>query len=129
MKIPNEIPAVEYTTDELQEAMRPIGSLLGKSEKALRKLTPGSWQHSMLRDNINALRIAAALLNREDVAAAGFERDDLDEAVRAFASMTGRTEKALAKSSPATSQHTLLRNRLRALCIAHALAQAELDKR
>jgi len=49
-----------YTTGELQEARRPIASLISKSKKAQQKLAPGTWQHTMLRDNLKALQIASA---------------------------------------------------------------------
>ncbi|HEX2993693.1 MAG TPA: hypothetical protein VHP14_02650 [Anaerolineales bacterium] len=117
-----------YTTDELQEVRRPIASLISKSEKAQQKLTPGTWQHTMLRDNLKALQIASALMNKETINTDSFTRNDLQEALRAFASMISKTEKAQAKFSPGTSQHTLQRNRLKALRIAEALIKLELDK-
>ncbi|MGD9559755.1 MAG: hypothetical protein AB7V55_04010 [Oscillospiraceae bacterium] len=46
----------------LQKAQAPIASLTSKSEKARKKLAPGSWQHTMLTENIRALRLAAPLL-------------------------------------------------------------------
>src|SRR3990172_6732345 len=116
-----------YTTDELQEARRPIASLISKSEKAQQKLAPGTWQHTMLRDNLKSLHIASALMNKEIDDTDDFTRDDLQEALRAFASMISKTEKAQAKFSPGTSQHTLQRNRLKALRIAEALTRVELD--
>ena len=117
-----------YTTDELQEALRPIASLISKSEKAQQKLAPGTWQHTMLRDNLKALHIASALMNKETDDTDSFTRDDLQEALRAFASVIGKTEKAQAKFSPGTSQHTLQRNRLKALRIGEAMIKVELDK-
>ncbi len=116
----------EYTTDELQEALRPIASLISKSEKAQQKLTPGTWQHTMLRDNLKALHMGSALMNKGTDDPQNFTRDDLQEALGAFASMISKTEKAQVKFSPGTSQHTLQQNRLRALRIAEALIQVEL---
>ena len=58
-----------------------------------------------------------------------FPREDLQEALRVFASMISKTEKTQAKFSSGTSQHTLQRNRLKALRIAKALITADLDKR
>jgi hypothetical protein len=116
-----------YTIGELQEALQPITSLISKSEKAQQKLAPGTWQHTMLRDNLKALRIASALMNNEIDDTESFTRDDLQDALRAFASMISKTEKAQAKFTPGTSQHTLQRNRLKALQIAEALIKSELD--
>ncbi len=116
-------------TDELQEARRPIASLISKSEKAQQKLTPGTWQHRMLRENLKALHIASALMNKGAGNPEHFTREDLQEALRAFASMISRGDKAQSKFKPKTSQYTLQRNRLRALRIAEALTKMELEKR
>jgi hypothetical protein len=129
MEIPNAIYAVNYTTDELQEALRPIASLISKSEKAQQKLARGTWQDTMLRDNLKALHIASALMNKETDDTNRVAQDDLQVALLAFASMISKTEKAQAIFSPRTSQHTLQRNRLKALRIAEALIKVELDKR
>ena len=110
-----------FTKEDLQEALRPIASLISKSEKAQQKLASGTWQHSMLRDNLRALNIAYALMNTEADEPNRFARDDLQEALRAFASMISKTETTQVKFSPGTSQHTLARNRLKALRIASAL--------
>ena len=116
------------TTDELHEALRPIASLISKSEKAQQKLAPGTWQHVMLRDNIKALKIATALINKETGVASSFIRDELQEALLAFAAMISKAEKARAKFSPGSSQYTLQRNRLKALRIGETLMKAELEK-
>jgi hypothetical protein len=121
-------PVNSYTTDELQEAIQPIASLIGKSEKAQQKLTPGTWQHTMLRVNLKALHIAAMLINKETDDPHRFTRDDLQDALRALASMISKAEKAQVKFTPGTSQHTLQRNRLKALRIAEALVAVELNK-
>ena len=117
------------TADELQEARQPLASLLGKSEKAQQKLASGTWQHTMLRDNIKALRIALALMNEEPPDPGDFSRADLQEALRALASVIGRADEAQSKFSPGTSQHTLQRNRLGALRVAEARIRAELHDR
>ena len=113
-------------TDELQAALRPIESLISKSEKAQQKLALGTWQHTMLRDNLQALHIASALLNKETDKTHSCARGDLKEALRTFASMINKTQKAQAKFPPGTSQHTLLQNRLKALLISQALIKSEL---
>ena len=117
-----------YSTAELQEALRPIASLISKTEKAQQKLAPGTWQHTMLRDNLKALHIAFTLMNKETDDTASFTRDDLQESLRAFAAMIGKAEKAQAKFTPGTSQHTLQANRLKALRMAESRIKAELSK-
>lgn len=117
-----------YTTCELQEARRPIASLISKSEKAQQKLAPGTWQHAMLRDNLKALHIASALVNKGTNDTDDYTLDDLQGALRALASMINKTMKAEAKFSPATSQYTLLLYRLKALRMAEAMIKVELDR-
>jgi hypothetical protein len=115
-----------FTLDELKEARRPIASLISKSEKAQQKLAKGTWQHTMLGDNLKALRISSALLNNETNVPDDSTRDDLQEALRAVASMISRTEKSQATFAPGMSQHTLQRNRLKALRIAEALIKVRM---
>lgn len=108
----------DFTREELEEALRPITSLISKSEKAQQKLAPGTWQHAMLRNNLKALHIASMLMNKKADDMNPFTREDLQEALKALASMISRSEKAQLKFSPGSSQHTLQQNRLRALHIA-----------
>lgn len=115
----------DFTGDELQEILRPIASLISKSEKAQQKLKPGTWQHTMLRENVAALRIASALLTGETPATPPAS-DDLAQALHAIESMIERTEKMDGKFAPGTSQHSLQRNRLAALHAAEAAVRQEL---
>ena len=114
--------------DEPQAALRPIASLIGKSEKAQHKLEPGTWQHSRLQNNLKALRIASALIEKAKGVAGIFSQDDLKEALEAVVSMMNTTEKSRQKFATGTSQHTLLHNRLEALRTAKTLIQAALEK-
>ncbi len=119
----------DFTPDELREARAPIASLAGKSEKALRKLTPGTWQHTMLTQNVKALAIVSALMEDGALAAERTSDPELQEALDALEAMAGRTENARMRFAPGTSQHTLQRNRLKALRIAESLVTGEMDRR
>lgn len=107
--------------------LAPITSLISKSEQALRKLKPGIWQHTMLQENLTALSLAAALMERES--AAPVPPGDYERALRAFASMIARSEQAQAKFLPGTAQHTLLTNRLEALQVAKGFVQRTREPR
>ena len=113
--------------DALQEALRPIASLISKSEKSRTNLRAGTWQHSMLGDNLKALHMASTLMRRGMRSGERWTPDDLRDALQSFASMIGKTEKALARFSLGTPQHTLQRNRLKALRMARDFIQAEAD--
>jgi hypothetical protein len=116
-----------FTRDDIREALRPIASLISKSEKARTKLTPGTWQHTMLSGYLKALDIASALMAREIGDTNDCALDDLKEALCAFESMINRTENAKIQFTEGTSQHTLQKNRLHALRIAKALIIQELE--
>jgi hypothetical protein len=116
-----------FTRDDIREALPPIASLISKSEKARAKLTSGTWQHTMLSENLKALRVASALMDEEIGDTDDCAPDDLREAIAAFKSMINRTENAKMKFKEATSQYSLQRNRLRALRIAEALIMKELE--
>lgn len=116
-------------TGDLQDALRTVASLISKCDKAQRKLAPGTWQHTMLRNNLQALRVASALFSEHPADADGFTRSDLEDALRAVASMAGKAERAEVSFSPGTSQHTLQRNRLKALRMAQNLIKKELRSR
>lgn len=117
------------TADELQGARRPLASLLSKSEKAQQKVAPGTWQDTMLRDNVTALRIALTLVNGEDLAPERVTPTDLQDALRALASMAEKAGTAQSKFPPGTSHYALQRNRLGSLRVAEALIREELDGR
>lgn len=116
----------EYTDVEIREARAPIASLLSKSEKSRQKVAPGTWQHSMLENNIRALRIVSPLINEAGGDSVELARDDLDSALRALDSMIERVAETEAKFAPGTSQYSLQRNRLKALRIARAAVIAKL---
>ncbi len=57
-----ESNVLDYSKDDLEKAFAPIASLISKSEKARNKLVQGTWQHTMLSNNIKALYLASLLL-------------------------------------------------------------------
>jgi len=54
----------DRTKVELTEALRAINSLLNKCEKVQVKFLPGTSQHTLLKNRINALRISVALITK-----------------------------------------------------------------
>ena len=114
----------DFTPDEANEALRPIASLISKSGKAQEKLMPGTWQHTMLQSNIRALNLAYLLISGEANAALNITKDEYQESLQSLASMIAKSEASQVKFSPGTSQHSLLRNRIKALYIAEAFISA-----
>jgi hypothetical protein len=54
----------DYYKQELGKALSPIASLISKSEKARNKLKQGTWQHTILSNNLKALHLASPLLTK-----------------------------------------------------------------
>ena len=59
-----ESDTLDYSKEDLEKAIAPIASLISKSEKAQKKLAQGTWQHTMLSNNLKALYIASPLLTK-----------------------------------------------------------------
>lgn len=118
----------EYTQAELQMARRPIASLIRKSEKAQQKLVQGTWQYRMLADNLEALSVATALMDREGNTTGCFSQQALEKSLHTIASMIACTQNTKTKFLQGTSQHSLQKNRLQALQIAQSLMQQEVDR-
>lgn len=123
MNFTSNVPARSAGTKSA-ETLRALASLISKCEKAQQRLAPEKWQHTKLEKNVKSLRVGYALIKADSDAQ--FTRDELDEALRALASLAATTEKVQAKFALGTSQHSLLRNRLAALKQAKAAISAEL---
>ncbi len=54
-----------YTTDELTEALRAINSIIYKCEKAQEKFPNGTSHHTLLKNRLNAMKIAKDLIENE----------------------------------------------------------------
>lgn len=57
-----ESAAEPFSKEEFENAEAPIKSLISKSEKAQARLKIGSWQYTMLENNLKALYMALPLL-------------------------------------------------------------------
>ena len=117
---------VNYTQEELEGALRAIRSALGKSEKVILKLKPGTSQYTMTEQGIAAYRMSIALIS--GASEGRFSKDELEMGVRALTSFIVRVEAVLPKFQPGTSQHTLAVRRIRAFEIGIALLDGELRK-
>lgn len=56
---------MDYTKEELTEALRALSSTLSKCEKAQEKLREGTSQHTLTKRRIAALKIAIDLMNEK----------------------------------------------------------------
>ena len=108
------------TTPQSHQIRRSITSLINKSEKALQKLEPGTWQHARLSENLRALHVASTLIEAKAGEADDLPVQDGTEVLRALRRMITTTAQACSRFAAGTSQHSLLRNRLEALRASEA---------
>jgi hypothetical protein len=118
----------DYTPEEVRDARAPIASLLSKSEKAQRKVASGAWQHTMLEGNIRALRVALPLIDVRVRGPVEPAPEDLTAAIVALDSMIDRVANTQTRFAPGTPQHSLQRNRLKALRIARSAVIAKVSE-
>ena len=93
------------------------------------KLAPGTWQHTMLRDNLKALRLASALMEGSGSDATAASSEELEEAVAALGTMIDRVANTKTTFAEGSSHYSLQHNRLKALHVARAVVESELASR
>ncbi|WP_144675508.1 hypothetical protein [Desulfitobacterium sp. LBE] len=54
----------DFTRADMEEALRAIASMINRTEKAQEKFAQGTWQHTMLSNNLKALHIALPMLTK-----------------------------------------------------------------
>lgn len=57
--------ATGFAPDDLEAVLRALASMAAKTEPALAKFRPGTAQHSLSRNRLQALRTATALVEAE----------------------------------------------------------------
>jgi hypothetical protein len=121
----------DFTEIDLEEALRAIASMIGRTEKAKEKSTQGTSQHTLQTNRLKALQIASSLISkgfsgRNDKAC--HTKEDLEKALAPIASLLSKSEKAQGKLAPGTWQHTMLGNNIKALHIALQLLTKALSQ-
>ncbi len=115
---------------EQDESLRSIADMIARSENAQVKFTPGTSQHTLQRNRIHALRVAAALIRREAAGGSGamaYTKNDQEKARAPLTSLISKSEKARQKIAPGTWQHNMLIGNLAALHWAEALLSKALE--
>lgn len=118
----------QLTCAEAQQALRAIHGMQDKTEKAREKFKPGTSQHTLLTNRMEALRLSAALLTDAESGPEDgrlVSPEALKRAIAPIASLISKSEKALGKTKPGTWQHGMLTENLQALRrVLPILAQA-----
>lgn len=119
----------DYTAKDVEEALRAIASMIGRTEKAKTKFAQGTSQHTLQKNRLKALHIASSLIEKElgqsDVIGV-FTNEELRKALDPIASLISKSEKAKGKVAQGSWQYTMLEENLKALYIASPLLEKAL---
>lgn len=110
------------------EALRVVSSTISKCEKMQLKFAEGTSQHTLLKNRIKALHISRSLMSDENVIDK-YAKEELIESLRPISSIISKCEKAQLKFADGTSNHTRLRNIIKAMHISESLISDEISKR
>lgn len=139
-----------YANEELTEALREVSSTITKCEKMQDKFVEGSSQYSLLRNRIKAMYISKLLMEielskKEQISGDQIEdsikkfdldrknvkeqytKEELTEALRPVVSVISKCEKAQGKFKEGTAHHRRFDNLIKAMNIAKALIEDQLD--
>lgn len=121
---------MDFSRDELEEAVPVIASMIRRSEKVQPKFKEGTPQATLTRNRLKALYISSSLITRElngDVLIESITKDDLEKALPPITSTISKCEKAQEKLKEGTSQLSLTKNMIKALYISLSLITKELN--
>ena len=118
----------KYKREELVEALRVVSSTISNCEKMQLKFAEGTSQHTLLKNRIKAMYISKSLITDENVIDK-YTKEELIEALRPVSSIISKCEKAQLKSVEGTSNHTRLKNMIKAMYISKSLITNEISKR
>lgn len=116
----------QYTKEDFTKALQIVSSIIKNCEKMQPKFDEGTSQHTLLKNRIKAMYISKALLCDEDVMAK-YTKEDLIEALRPVTSAISKCEKAFLKAVEGTSNHTRLKNMIKALYVSKSLITDKID--
>lgn len=119
-----------FVEKELEEAREAIASMMARTEKAKEKFVQGTSQYTLQKNRLHALRIASSLITKglaEGDAMERYTNEDLKNALAPITSLISKFEKAQAKLTQGTWQHTMFADNLKALHIALPLLTKALN--
>ena len=108
-------------------ALKEVTSIITRCERVQPKFAPGTAQHTLLKNRIQALRIAAALLG--ETGAGGYPAQELSAALAPLASIARKCTKAQAKYAPGSVQHRRFNSTITAMELSRMCIENELQRR
>jgi len=90
----------DFTKKDMEEALRAIASMIGRTEKAGEKFAQGTSQHTLQKNRLEALNTASLLISKEladSNAMKHYTKEDLEKALAPISSLINKSEKARKK--------------------------------
>ena len=115
------------TEQKWVDALKVLASIIARCERTLPKFVPGTSQHTLLKNRIQALKIGSVLLGGGDVAK-DFDQT-LTAALEPLASTIRKCEKARSKYEPGSGQYNRYGDTIRAIELSQELIKNELHRR
>jgi len=118
----------KYPKEELLEALRVVASTISKCEKIQPKFALGTSQHALLKNRIKAMYISKSLITGENIMDR-YTKEELLVALPPVASVISKCEKAQLKFVEGSSNHTRLKNIIKAMYISKSFINNEISIR
>ncbi len=115
------------TEQEQADALKMVTSIIVRCERMQPKFVLGSSQHTLLKNRIQALKIAGALLTGRGTEL--YSTQDLSAALEPLASIMRKCEKARSKYEPTSVQYRRFYGTIRAMELSRQLIENELGRK
>lgn len=115
------------TDPERADALKVVVSAITRCERVQPKFASGTSQHTLLKNRIQAMKIAEALLGGDG--AALYSALELSAALEPLASVIRKCEKARSKYEPGSGQYGRYGGTIRAMELSRTLIEQELLRR
>lgn len=112
------------TMQEQADALKVVTSIIVRCERMQPRFVPGTSQHTLLKNRVQAMKIAEALLSGRG--ADLFSAQDLSVALEPLASVIRKCEKARSKYEPTSGQYMRFHGTIRAMEFSRQLIENEL---
>ena len=118
---------VDRTEQGRAAAEKVVDSVIARCQRMQPKFAPGTAQHTLLKNRIQAMEIARRLLAEGEAAPSSAQ--ELTDALEPVASALRKCEKARSKYAPDSGQYRRYGGTIQAMELARELMEAELRRR
>ena len=115
------------TEQEQANVLKVVTSIIVRCERMQPRFVPGTSQHTLLKNRIQAMKIAEALLTGRG--ADLYSTQELSAALEPLASIIRKCEKARSKYEPTSGQYRRFHSTIRAMELSKQLIENKLDRK